>query len=679
LANRARASQLRELEFLRALTLNDPILCVLLEPEGSQATNWLQATWEGLVGWAYRSGQRFVWRGDLRFDPCRIQVGTAGLIHTYLRPTVLKEESPRLFDTPGSLNLITIKREADLPNDFDRFTALWPGHVFEFRPEYDPNGQPTLDMKAINDCLYMVSGNAPEHGFRDSPLRVLNWARKAYNQVMTRPQVLWGDVISSKEIQTFKGSNECPTTLALKAHIAAWACKRDKNAEFRFEVNSYDFQVESEEERILQRFDLYVDGLGRFEIESMNGSGPMETFYQRKIFSRIRGTPGKPFWLVVPSEAVLWAGPFLADLAFRTGEHGRVVMPSADGQLLMIEGRQLTAPSVEMFDPTPISKSEALDSELTQAAITLNDLAGYRGVRRQIEDLIIWSERHRTLLQGTSKSSGILLFGPPGCGKSRWARAIAGELKQEARLLAPSDLRGPYLGWGQVMIREQFDWLADNNTRMLIFDELDAVARSRRKTYQMHSDDMASVNELLVQIDRVLGLGRLIVGTTNFIGSLDEALTRSGRFGRYIPIGPPDFEESVGIIVYYLGKLTAQCGQGSRIKISVPDRPDVGRILKSVFDEKSTTQNRFCGADLEEAVNRAYLRCARRVVPDGGWDHESEALAVCLSTEELGQVLNEVPMSVTENMMRRFMRDMTKYCGRQATESYSALHSLQVP
>lgn len=558
--------QPRELEFLRALTLDDPILCVLLEPESSQATNWLQATWEGLVGWAYRSAQRFLWRDEHHTDSCPIQVGTAGLIHTYLRPTVLNEAAPRLFDKPRSLNLVTIKREADLPNDFERFNALWPGHVFEFRPEYDPNGQPTQDMRAINDCLYVISGNAPNPGLKDSPLRVLNWARKAYNQLMARPQVLWGEAISSKKIKNFKGSNEGSTALALKAHVAAWACKRDNNAEFRFEVNSYDFAVGPEEERILQRFDLFVNGLGQFEFESMSGSGPMESFYHRKIFSRIQATPGKPFWLVVPNAAVLWAGPFLADLAFRTAEKGRVVMPSADGQLLSIERRQLVAPSVETFDPTPISKSETPDSELTQAAITLNDLA-----------------------------------------------------------------------------------------------------------------DMASVNELLVQTDRILGLGRLIVGTTNFIGSLDEALTRSGRFGRYIPIGPPDFEESVGIISYYLGKLTAQCGRGSRLRISVPEEPAIKSILIRLFEDRTTTQNRFCGADLEEAVNLAYLRCAKRAVPDGGLDHESEPLSVCLSLEELDQSLNEVPMSVTGNMMARFRNEIAKYCGRQATLSYASRRSQPIP
>ena len=221
------------------------------------------------------------------------------------------------------------------------------------------------------------------------------------------------------------------------------------------------------------------------------------------------------------------------------------------------------------------------------------------------------------------------------------------------------------------MIREQFNWLSENSSRMLIIDELDAVARSRRNR-QMHTDDMASVNELLVQIDRILRLGRLIVGTTNFVGSLDEALTRSGRFGRYIPIAPPDLEESVRIVMYYLEKLSAQCGRGSRIRITVPEEPCVWSILEPMFRENSSTKNHLCGADLEEAVNRAYLSCARAAVPDGGWENKSEAFSVSLTAEELGRSLSEVPLSVTEGMMRRFLKDITKYCGKRATEFYRA-------
>jgi SpoVK/Ycf46/Vps4 family AAA+-type ATPase len=275
------------------------------------------------------------------------------------------------------------------------------------------------------------------------------------------------------------------------------------------------------------------------------------------------------------------------------------------------------------------------------------------------------------MLRPTSRSSGVLFFGPPGCGKSRWARAIAGELEQEVRLLAPSDLRGPYVGWGQIMIREQFDWLAENDKRMLIIDELDAVARSRQE-FQMHSDEKACVNELLVQMDRVLGLGRLMVATTNFIGSMDDAVMRSGRFGRFIPVPPPDLDESIAIVNYYLRRLDVGSDRMA-FRIRVPDKDCLEAIIEPLYNENRASAKFYCGADLEEAVNRAYLRSARRVLPDGGWNQESSIEDVRVMDEDLRMSLIEVPRSIQADAVNQFLQDLDRFCDRETVESISKL------
>jgi ATP-dependent 26S proteasome regulatory subunit len=124
--------------------------------------------------------------------------------------------------------------------------------------------------------------------------------------------------------------------------------------------------------------------------------------------------------------------------------------------------------SIDQEPITELKIPSTRASSVLESSTRLDDVAGYAEVKRQIDERIIWPERNRRFLHPTSRSSGVLLFGPPGCGKSRWARAIAGELEQEVRLLVPSDLTGPYIGRGQIMIREQFDWLAENDKRMLI-------------------------------------------------------------------------------------------------------------------------------------------------------------------------------------------------------------------
>jgi ATPase family associated with various cellular activities (AAA) len=660
------------LEFLRALSGSDPILCLLYVPTEIHVQAWIQSTWEGLTAWAYRSAQRFCrWDEHSRAES-RIRVGPAGLLHTYLKPSVLNSDAPRLADEQHDLNLITIRHDRELPTDFARLNAVWPGPVFEFKPDY--RGEPFADIQSINCCLFAAAGT-PNDTENQSPLRVLNWARSAYAQLMASAVTEWGGVMTSNNVPHFKGSNEGSTALALKAHLASWVRKTEGDVplEFEFADDENDEAVDetSDESKPLRerRIDLHVKGVGCFEVESMRGSGPIESFYHRKIFSRVK--KDSRFFLIVPGEPILWAGPYLSDLAYHLSEkNGRVMVPSADGAFQEFVGKRLVAHRIER--PSPLDRVETGSSETTvsEGPIRLIDVAGYEEVGRRIDELIIWPERHGKVLRLTSRSTGVLFFGPPGCGKSRWARAIAGELEQEVRLLAPSDLRGPYLGWGQIMIREQFDWLAENDKRMLVIDELDAIARSRQE-FQMHSDEKACVNELLVQPDRVLSLGRLMVATTNFIGSMDDAVMRSGRFGRFIPVPPPDTQESIAILDYYLRRLKLGSKQCGTFEIRFPEKHSLEAIIEPLHKENRERAKFYCGADLEEAVNQAYSRGARRALPDGPWSRESSIEEVQLTEEDLERSLMEVSRSIERDAVNQFLQDLDRFCDRQIAESIS--------
>jgi SpoVK/Ycf46/Vps4 family AAA+-type ATPase len=196
---------------------------------------------------------------------------------------------------------------------------------------------------------------------------------------------------------------------------------------------------------------------------------------------------------------------------------------------------------------------------------------------------------------------------------------------------------------------------------MLIIDELDGVAHSRHER-QMHTDDKASVNELLIQVDRGLKLGRMLAATTNFIGLLDEALTRSGRFGRFIPVAPPDLDEATQIVVFYLAALAGASGADSSPTVRIPDESRVRAILEPLYAQGLGEGRFFCGADLEAAVNGAYVRSVREALPADGWG-QGGIEDVVVTVDVLADSLSAAPRSAQAESIEQFLSDIDRYCG----------------
>jgi energy-coupling factor transporter ATP-binding protein EcfA2 len=653
-----------ELTFLRALSGRDPLLCVLWMPDDAETSAWLQLTWEGLLSWAYRSAQRFERLHENESEP-EVFISPPILLKNFFEVSVLREESLRLKTKSRCLNLVVCKKESDTPTTFDRLRTVWPGMIYEFRPEPPRNAgaEVSTDMKSLCACLLLAAGRPPEDARIDatfSPIKLLRWCKEASAQFTAAASTGLAGVFSNSERAHFRGSCESSVSLAIKTQLVGWVQQVDAHAKTRFEETIILDEESGHEDSC--RVDAVVDGMGRFEIESFRGSGPAEVFYQNKVFSRI-SADGDPFWLVVPSESILWFGPYLADIAAglakgggRPGSEGHVLIAGSAGGFLQLQGRTLTStfesevPWEQLNRDLISPKAQNAEPRLKLADVKL-DLA----IHGAVQELVIWPETIGRKFNRQSRSSGILFFGPPGCGKSRLAKAIAGELEQEARILGPSDLRGPYIGWGQLMIREQFDWLAESAGRMLIIDELDAVARSRRESGNMHSDEKADVNELLVQLDRVLGLRRVLVATTNFIASLDEAVLRSGRFGRFIPVPPPDLDEAVEIVSYYLRRLASDPEGVNGPKIRTADAKDVRTVVAAALVENQELESHFCGADLEEAVNRAYNRVAQAT-------ENSATGEVIITVDALRSSLQDVPRSIHPDTIQDFLKDVGLYC-----------------
>ncbi|ATB48403.1 ATPase AAA [Corallococcus macrosporus DSM 14697] len=646
----------REVALLRALTEREPLLCILHLSDTAADGSWLRATWEALVSWAYRAAQRFVWQFS-RDEDVTVRQGSSALLQSHLAPTSIDDCGGRLQTGPRSLNLVTVRRDAELPVDFDRLKASWPGPLFEFFPPEDAN-EIEASRAAVQSLLLLLGGlpaaDAPSSLSRLSPVRLAVWARESAEQLLVRGSALVGEVFSTRGASKLKGSTEGDTSLALKALLAHWLIRQDPEVKLDFEV------ADGRDGGVDRRIDLVVEGEGHFEVESLRGSGPMEDFIHQKVFARLRD---KRFTLVVPNDALLWAGPYLADVAFHLGEKGRVLIPGAEQVWMQLEGVQLPESATEVESPEVATEDFLAAPGRTPSveSLKLNDVVGYAELRKRIEAQVIWPERHSRWLRGISRSPGILFFGPPGCGKSRMAKAIAGELEQEVRLLAPSDLRGEYIGWGQIRVREHFNWLAEREQRMLVIDEFDAIARSRRDG-EMHSDEKSTVNELLVQFDKVTRLGRIVVATTNDVDSLDDAVLRTGRFGSFVPVGPPDVEAAADILDYYLRQFARVSAEQPQLRVHIPSREALLSLLRPVMDANASEARAFSGSDLEAAVNHVVMDRMRAAI-EGRSSAVQSIVEASIPADVVVGALQSGPRSIRPEALARFEDEKARYCG----------------
>jgi SpoVK/Ycf46/Vps4 family AAA+-type ATPase len=178
---------------------------------------------------------------------------------------------------------------------------------------------------------------------------------------------------------------------------------------------------------------------------------------------------------------------------------------------------------------------------------------------------------------------GLLMYGPPGCGKTYIARALAGELKASFMSIGLSDVLDMYIGESERKLHEIFQTARRNAPTVLFFDEIDALGQKRA---QRQSAGRTIVNQLLNEMDSVENdnEGVFILGATNHPWDVDAALRRPGRFDRVVLVLPPDQPAREAI----LGK-------------HLQDRPAVD--IDTATLAKQTPQ--FSGADLAHLCESA--------------------------------------------------------------------------
>ncbi|XP_055890271.1 paraplegin-like isoform X1 [Biomphalaria glabrata] len=228
-------------------------------------------------------------------------------------------------------------------------------------------------------------------------------------------------------------------------------------------------------------------------------------------------------------------------------------------------------------------------------AVTFKDVAGLKEAKIELMEFVDYltnPQRFKNL--GAKTPRGALLLGPPGCGKTLLARALASEAKVPFLAMAGSEFVEMIGGVGAARVRNLFKEARNKAPCIIYIDEIDAIGRSRGGSASAGGEDEHTLNQLLVEMDGIeTQEGVIMLAATNRADILDKALLRPGRFDRHIMIDLPTLKEREEIFTVYLNKL----------KLAQP--------AEAYAKALSRLTPGMSGADINNICNEAAIHAAR--------------------------------------------------------------------
>ncbi|NLY44674.1 MAG: ATP-dependent zinc metalloprotease FtsH [Tissierella sp.] len=241
--------------------------------------------------------------------------------------------------------------------------------------------------------------------------------------------------------------------------------------------------------------------------------------------------------------------------------------------------------------PSMISIEKENSRDKDKPGVSFKDVAGLDEIKEELQetiDFMINSEKYKRM--GAKIPKGILFHGPPGTGKTLLAKAVAGETNSSFLYASGSEFVEKYVGVGAKRVRTLFEKAKKESPSIIFIDEIDAIGTKRNQDSNNEKDQ--TLNQLLVELD---GFNTdetvIVIGATNRLDLLDEALLRPGRFDRHIYIGNPNMPAREKIL-----------------EVHTKNKPLDGKIDIKAFAKKTTG---LSGAQLANIANEAAIIAVR--------------------------------------------------------------------
>jgi transitional endoplasmic reticulum ATPase len=320
------------------------------------------------------------------------------------------------------------------------------------------------------------------------------------------------------------------------------------------------------------------------------------------------------------------------------GDRVRVDLFGTSAQTFVVEattpaGAVLIAPGTTIRMAS--AKGEGQNPE-EQSAITYEDIGGLRREIRRIREMVELPLRYPEIFErlGIDPPKGVLLHGPPGCGKTLIARAVAHETSAHFFHVNGPEVIDKWYGASEAHLRDLFEEARRQAPAIIFIDEIDALAPKREEMSGDRQVERRVVAQLLALMDGLKSRGQVIViAATNIPNTLDPALRRPGRFDREIAISVPDKEGRLEVLeIHTRGMPLAQ---------------DVD------LERLAAICHGFVGADLEALGREAAMSALRRLIPDIDFAQASipyeKLMALEVTMADFAAAMNEVePSAVRE-------------------------------